>query len=107
MAIDKNPDAPDGAEPLYAWWLNLSASLAGGSAPTAPDSADPHPSPFPVAQVSQALQLTQQLLGPLYQGYFQSLLAHPDPGKAFVAFQEQVQEQLKKASDALGGLAQT
>jgi class III poly(R)-hydroxyalkanoic acid synthase PhaE subunit len=107
MAIDKDLDAPEDAEPLYAWWLNLIASLAGGPAPTAPESADTHPPPFPVAQVSEALHLTQQLLGPLYQGYFQSLLAHPDPGNAFAAFQERIHEQLEKASEALGGFAQT
>ncbi len=108
MANDKNDsDAPKDTEPLYAWWLDLIGNWVGASAAVLPEEASDHPMPFPVGQVSQALQLTQQLLGPLYQGYFQSLLANPDPGKAFVAFQELMHEQLKKASDALGGFAQT
>jgi class III poly(R)-hydroxyalkanoic acid synthase PhaE subunit len=107
MTLDKDPDAPGNAEPLYAWWLNLIASLAGGSVAQVPEAADAPASPFPVAQMSEALQLTRQLLGPLYQGYFQSLLAHQDPGKAFVSFQEQIHDQLKAASVALDTFART
>jgi class III poly(R)-hydroxyalkanoic acid synthase PhaE subunit len=108
MAKDNNDfDAPKDTEPLYAWWLDLIGSWVGASTAAIPEDASDDPMPFPVGQVSQALHLTQQLLGPLYQGYFQSLLANPEPGKAFVAFQELMHEQLKKSSDALGGLAQT
>ena len=107
MAVDKDLDSPEGVEPLYAWWLDLIGGLAGVAIPTPPDGTDGAQAPFPIAQMSDALRLAQQLVGPLYQGYFQSLLANPDPGKAFIAFQEQVQDQLKKAADALGGFAQT
>jgi class III poly(R)-hydroxyalkanoic acid synthase PhaE subunit len=108
MADDNDDfDAPKDTEPLYAWWLDLIGSWVGASAAPAPESANGHPLPFPVAQVSEALRLTPQFLGPLYQGYFQALLAHPDPARAFVAFQEMMHDQLAKTSDALGGFAQT
>jgi len=103
MTVDKDLEAARDSEPLYAWWLNTIATLLGGSDPKAfAPAGETEPLPFPVGQVGQALQLTQQLLGPIYHGYLQTLLAHPDPGAAFVAFQERLQGELKKASDALG-----
>ncbi|RZL87134.1 MAG: hypothetical protein EOP82_27480 [Variovorax sp.] len=108
MPSDKALEGTRDAEALYAWWLNLIPSLFGVPAPKAPVAADESsPLPFPLGPVSQALTLTQQLLGPLYQGYFQSLLAHPEPGKAFIAFQELMQDQLQKAAEGFAGIGQT
>jgi len=104
---DNDFDAPGGTEPLYAWWLDLIGSWVGASPAAAPEKANDHPLPFPAAQVSEALGFTRLLLGPLYQGYLQALLANPDPGRAFVAFQELMHEQLGRAADALGGWART
>ena len=108
MFSDKALEGSQASESLYAWWLDLIPSLFGGSAPKAPAPADEtSPLPFPLGQVSQALALTQQLLGPLYQAYFQSMVAHPEPGKAFIAFQELMQGQLQKASEGFAGIGQT
>ncbi|MGJ7507446.1 poly(R)-hydroxyalkanoic acid synthase subunit PhaE [Variovorax sp. GT1P44] len=108
MASDKNEfDAAQASEPLYAWWLNLIPSLFGaGSSMPSPPTDDADPLPFPLPQVSQALTMMQQLLGPMYQGYFQSLLTHPKPEEAFVAFQDLLQGQLQKLAEGLAGTGQ-
>jgi hypothetical protein len=106
MTSDKDDvDATQASEPLYGWWLNLLPTLFGAGSPMpAPPADGAAPLPFPLPQVSQALTMMQQLLGPMYQGYFQSLLAHPKPEEAFVAFQDLMQRQLQKL-EGLSGAA--
>jgi class III poly(R)-hydroxyalkanoic acid synthase PhaE subunit len=108
MASDKDDvDMARASEALYDWWFKLIPTHIGAGAPaSAPPSDDAAPLPFPLPQVSQALTMMQQLLGPMYQGYFQSLLAHPKPEEAFVAFQEMVQGQLQKLAEGLSGAGQ-
>lgn len=103
MANDNNDfDAPKDTEPLYAWWLDMIGSWVGGSAAAAPEKENDPPLPFPVGQVSEALRLTRQLLGPLYQGYFQALLANPDPGKALGPLSLNLERAYGGLADAFG-----
>ncbi|MDM0075500.1 poly(R)-hydroxyalkanoic acid synthase subunit PhaE [Variovorax sp. J2P1-59] len=101
-------DATQASGPLYDWWLDLLPILFGAGSPMPAQPADDAaPLPFPLPQVSQALTMMQQLTGPMFQGYFQSLLQHPKPEEAFVAFQEQMRGQLQKLSEALAGAGQS
>jgi class III poly(R)-hydroxyalkanoic acid synthase PhaE subunit len=112
MANDKDDDKDDvdaaqASDPLYGWWLNLIPTLFGAGSPKpAPSADDRGLLPFPLPQVSQALTMMQQLMGPMYQGYFQSLVAHPKPEEAFIAFQELIQGQLQKLAEGLSGTSQ-
>ncbi|MDM0052532.1 poly(R)-hydroxyalkanoic acid synthase subunit PhaE [Variovorax sp. J22R115] len=108
MANDKDDvDATQASEPLYGWWLNLIPTLFGAGSPMpSPPADETGPLPFPLPQVSQALAMMQQLMGPMFQGYFQSLLAHPKPEEAFIAFQALMQGQLQKLAEGLSSTSQ-
>ncbi|MEJ8848775.1 poly(R)-hydroxyalkanoic acid synthase subunit PhaE [Variovorax rhizosphaerae] len=92
---------------LFEWWRDQIANLAGLAKPNGSVAADAATDGllFPVGQVAQALQLTQQLIGPLYQGYFQALLANPNPGEAFISLQDMLRRQMQGVSDALSAMA--
>jgi hypothetical protein len=106
MPVDKDNEARSEAGALFGWWREQIANLAGLARPanaTADDAAGGLP--FPAGQVAQALQLTQQMIGPLYQGYLQALLLNPNPGEAFVSLQDMLRKQMQGVADALGAVA--
>jgi len=103
---DKDHEPRDESGVLFGWWRDQIANLAGVAIPKGSAAADDSGGlPFSVGQVAQALQLTQQLIGPLYQGYFQALLANPNPGEAFISLQDMLRKQMQGVSDALGAMA--
>ncbi|WP_213955682.1 poly(R)-hydroxyalkanoic acid synthase subunit PhaE [Variovorax sp. dw_954] len=102
MNAENNNDARNESGRLFEWWRGQIANLAGIAMPKGEAAAvDGAGLPFPVGQVAQALQLTQQLIGPLYQGYVQALLANPDPGEAFISLQDMLRRQMQGIADAL------
>ncbi|WP_218508988.1 poly(R)-hydroxyalkanoic acid synthase subunit PhaE [Variovorax sp. dw_308] len=106
MTAENDNEARNESGQLFEWWRGQIANLAGIAMPK--DGAvavDGNGLPFPAGQVAQALQLTQQLIGPLYQGYVQALLANPDPGEAFISLQDVLRRQMQGIADALGVMA--
>ena len=84
MTVDKdNEPVPGSRRMLFEWWRDQIAKLFGAALPkelaTAGESGESDGPPFPVGQAARALQLTQQLIGPLYQGYLQASCSCRNP----------------------------
>jgi len=110
---DTDLDGVGGSDALYAWWLDLIPALFGASGAKARDPKaqtegnDGSRSPPGVAHVPQALEMTRQLITPLYQGFLQALLANPQPERAFGTLLEQTLSHLRSASRSLADMATT
>ncbi len=118
MPEDKKADAAASSEALYNWWFQAIPKLFGAATPASPVPApaagspaagEPPPQPpYPVGPMLQALDMTQKLLGPLYQTYFQALLAHPQqPDQALAAFRDMVQSPMRRTAESLAGITQS
>ncbi|MDM0117042.1 poly(R)-hydroxyalkanoic acid synthase subunit PhaE [Variovorax sp. J22R133] len=107
MPVDKDNEPRNESGELFGWWRDQIANLAGVVPQAGSSSAGDGRGelPFPAGQLAQALQLTQQLIGPLYQGYVQALLTNPNAGEAFVSLQDMLRTQMQSVSDALGAVA--
>ncbi len=108
MPNDNDAEPAQAIEPLYDWWLGLIRGVAGAPQAQPATGADATADlPFPAGQVANALELTQQLLGPLYQNYLGALSTHPEPSQALASFVERAQGQMEKMSEQLAGAAQS
>ena len=86
MTTDNRSAAEESAASLYGWWIDAIPTLFAGLSPATPaaaadtgragksPAADEQASPpFPIEQIVQSLQRTQETLAPLYQAYAQAL----------------------------------
>lgn len=110
---DKDLEGLSGSEPLYSWWFNLIPSFFGAGGAKAPgegwqrEASEEPGAPPAVGHVAQALEMTRQLMTPLYQAFLQALLANPQPEQAFGKLVEQSIAGLRSASLALAGIGRS
>ena len=110
---DTDVGAVGGSDALYAWWLDVIPSFFGASGAKARDPEadtggnDDSRLPPGISHVPQALEMTRQLITPLYQAFLQALLANPHPEHAFSTLLEQTLAHLRGASRSLADMATT
>jgi hypothetical protein len=107
MLDEDKSGAAQASESLYAWWMNAIPSFFGADAAKTPDSAADAPASSPaLGPVNEAVEMARRLLTPLYQAFLQSLLAHPQPEKAFGTVLEQARTRFRDYSATLAGFRQ-
>jgi class III poly(R)-hydroxyalkanoic acid synthase PhaE subunit len=116
MPSDETPlGETNGSDSLYAWWLGLIPAMFGASGTPAPHAESmqsdaggaSRAAPPAAAHVTQALEMTRQLMTPLYQAFLQALLANPRPEHAFSTLLEQTLARLRSASQSLADIGRS
>jgi hypothetical protein len=102
-------DPAKASAPLYAWWLDAIPAFLGKAAASKDDAApsgDASQAPPPIAQVSRALESTQQTLATLYTNVLRAMATDP-PIKALDAFQHVIHGRLDALSDLIARTGKT
>lgn len=121
MTNDNSSAAAQSAASLYGWWFDAIPGFFAGLSPSPPPQEAPpeiakseepeavdeeSPPPFPVDQMVQALERTQQTLAPLYQAYAQALAANFAPQSILGALPVTGEAQIRQFVDVLARFGQ-